>query len=127
MPVAPAPSSCDASGAPSASEDAGADLDAGADGGDICGSGTELGTYIRCLGLPPAACEDQCFAIQAYCVYGAYHPKKANGGIGNLKQCMRNTLGYTCTYCYPSNGDVCTFVYPGGWSLCSYTGGKGCE
>ncbi len=31
-------------------------------------------------------------------------------GIGALKQCMENTLSYTCSYCY-CNGDVCTFIY----------------
>jgi hypothetical protein len=97
--------------------------------GSSSGGASELGTYVRCLGLDPTACAIKCNAIGAYCVELASHPKKSDGGIGTLKQCMNNTSMSTCTYCY-SNKDVCSFIYVLGrpvWSLCNYTGGKGCE
>jgi hypothetical protein len=92
-------------------------------------SSSELGTYIRCLGLGPTACAAQCNAIGAYCVEYAIHPDDPSQGAGALKQCMDNTLSSTCSYCY-ANGDVCTFIYvlKGiGVGACTNTGGKGCE
>jgi hypothetical protein len=88
-----------------------------------------LSTYIRCWGMGPTACSERCFAIGAYCDEHAVHPENPSIGIGNLKQCMENTLSYTCTYCY-SNGDVCTFIrarFGLGLGRCTNTGGKGCE
>ena len=72
--------------------------------------GSELGTYIRCLGLGPTACTVQCNAIGAPCVEFTTHPEDPNQSIGTLKQCMDNMLSSTYSYCY-SNGDVCTFIY----------------
>jgi hypothetical protein len=95
-----------------------------------CMDGSELGTYIRCRGLTADACEEACFDIGAYCSPFVLHPYKSMGGTGTLKQCQSNTLNYTCTYCFPANGDVCTRTKLAGlpqfW-LCNYTGGKGCD
>lgn len=94
------------------------------------GDGSEMSTYIRCRGLGPAACEDACASVGAYCAALAVHPYGSMaGGNGQLKQCQSNTANYTCTYCFP-NGDVCSrtklALMPPFW-LCNYTGGKGCD
>jgi hypothetical protein len=97
--------------------------------GLTCDDGSELSTYIRCLGMGPMACSERCFGIGAYCVEYAVHPNNPSIGNGALKQCMENTLSYTCTYCY-DNGDVCTFIRARfGLSVggCTNTRGKGCE
>jgi hypothetical protein len=86
---------------------------------------TELGTYIRCRGLDAMTCVEMCYDIGVTCAPLRTHPYGSKGGIGRLKQCMSNTTGGTCTYCY-ENGDVCTFI-SGRIPLCGYTGGKGCE
>ena len=99
------------------------------DDGDSKGDGSELGTYIRCLGLGPTACAIRCRAIGAPCVEYATHPKNPSLGAGALKQCMDAMVSSTCTYCY-SNGDVCSFIYMMhgmGLGDCTNTGGKGCE
>ena len=79
---------------------------------------------------PHRCCEEACFNIGASCVTWTEHPYGSMaGGPGKLKQCMSNTLNYTCTYCFP-NGDVCTRTYLKGFPpfwLCSYTGGQGCD
>jgi len=80
--------------------------------------------------LDPMTCMAMCYDIGANCLAPLRtHPYGSMGGIGKLKQCMSNTLGRTCTYCF-SNGDVCSWVYELGVELrvfCSYTGGKGCD
>ena len=95
-----------------------------------CLNGSDLSTYIRCRGLTADACEEACLAIGATCNALVTHPYGSMGGIGRLKQCQSNALNYTCTYCFPDNGDVCTRTklkgFPRFW-LCSYTGGKGCD
>jgi hypothetical protein len=99
------------------------------DDGGPDGGGTELSTYIRCWGLGPTACAARCNAVGAYCVEFATHTENPSIGIGALKQCMENTLSYTCSYCY-DNGDVCTILYARfgiGMGGCTNTGGKGCE
>jgi hypothetical protein len=97
--------------------------------GLMCEDGAELSEYVRCWGLGSTACAAQCSAIGAHCVEHAVHPENPSVGIGDLKQCMSNTLASTCTYCF-TNGDVCTFIcaFMGcGVPGCINTGGKGCE
>ena len=77
----------------------------------------------RCAVPASDACVEQCADIGAYCVHRAVHPKKSDGGIGDLYWCKGGWPTYTCSYKY-SNGDNCTIIYPGAWSLCLYQGGK---
>ena len=112
------PNPCVASAPPTSSDD-----------GDSQGDGSDLSTYIRCLGLGPIACAAQCRAAGAYCVEYAIHPEDPSQGAGALKQCVSFLASSTCTYCYP-NGDACTFIYMMagmGLGKCTNTGGKGCE
>ena len=90
---------------------------------------TELGTYVRCLGLDWITCESLCLDIGAQCSALAMNPQEPDFGVGRLKQCQVSYPGSTCTYCF-SNGMNCTQIKGFGVSIrwwCTYTGGKGCE
>ena len=91
--------------------------------------GTELGAYVRCLGLDWITCEGLCLDIGAPCAALALNPQEPDFGVGRLKQCQVSYPGSTCTYCF-NNGMNCTQIKGFGVSirwLCTYTGGKGCE
>ncbi|MFS8069658.1 MAG: hypothetical protein ACMG6S_25110 [Byssovorax sp.] len=90
---------------------------------------TEMGTYIRCLGMDAMTCEAMCFDIGAMCSALALNPDRPELGVGKLKQCLRTTPNTTCTYCF--EGPIsCTqikfFGVPIRW-MCNFPGGKGCE
>ncbi|MFS8068841.1 MAG: hypothetical protein ACMG6S_20975 [Byssovorax sp.] len=90
---------------------------------------TELGTYVRCLGLDWITCESLCLDIGAQCSALAMNPQEPDFGVGRLKQCQVSYPGSTCTYCF-NNGMNCTQIKGFGVSIrwwCTYTGGKGCE
>jgi hypothetical protein len=90
---------------------------------------TEMGTYIRCLGLDPMTCEAMCFDIGATCSALALHPDRPELGVGKLKQCLRSVPGTTCTYCFEgplSCTQIKFFGVPVRW-MCNFPGGKGCE
>ncbi len=92
--------------------------------------GTELGTYVRCLGLDWITCEGLCLNIGAPCSALALNPKRPELGIGKLKQCQRSAPGTTCTYCFQDGGLSCTQIKFFGRSIdwwCNLPGGKGCE
>jgi len=90
---------------------------------------TEMGTYIRCVGMDPWTCEAMCVGIGATCSSLALNPDRPELGVGKLKQCQRSPPGTTCTYCF--EGPLsCTQVKAFGVSvrwLCNFPGGKGCE
>jgi len=77
----------------------------------------------RCAVQGSDACVEQCASIGAYCAHRAVHPKKSDGGIGDLYWCKGGWPTYTCSYVY-SNGDNCTLIKPGAASFCLYQGGK---
>ena len=90
---------------------------------------TEMGTYIRCLGLDPMTCEAMCFDIGAQCSALALNPDRPELGVGKLKQCLRTSPNTTCTYCCegPISGTQLKFFgVPVRW-MCNFPGGKGCE
>jgi hypothetical protein len=93
---------------------------------------TEMGTYIRCLGMDPMTCEAMCFDIGAPCSALALNPQQPELGTGKLKQCERSAPGpgSTCTYCFLGGSISCTQIKAFGkpiWWLCNLPGGKGCE
>jgi hypothetical protein len=91
---------------------------------------TEMGTYIRCLGMDAMTCEAMCFDIGATCSGLAQNPGRPELGVGKLKQCMRNTTLGTCTYCFLGGSISCSQIKAFGkpiWWLCNLPGGKGCE
>ena len=90
---------------------------------------TELGAYVRCLGLDWITCEGLCLDIGAPCSALAMNPQEPDFGVGRLRQCQVSYPGSTCTYCF-DNGMNCTQLKGFGASIrwwCTYTGGKGCE
>jgi hypothetical protein len=91
--------------------------------------GTELGTYVRCLGLDWITCESLCLDIGAQCSALALNPDRPELGVGKLKQCLRTTPNTTCTYCFEgpiSCTQIKVFGVPIRW-MCNFPGGKGCE
>ncbi|MFS8071947.1 MAG: hypothetical protein ACMG6S_36725 [Byssovorax sp.] len=93
---------------------------------------TEMGTYIRCLGMDPMTCEAMCLDIGAPCSALALNPQQPELGVGKLKQCQRSSPGpgSTCTYCFLGGSLSCTQIKAFGkpfWWLCNLPGGKGCE
>jgi hypothetical protein len=91
---------------------------------------TEMGTYIRCLGLDAMTCEAMCFDIGATCSGLAQNPNRPELGVGKLKLCERSDPGSTCTYCFLGASISCTQIKAFGrpiWWLCNLPGGKGCE
>ena len=93
-------------------------------------SPTEMGTYIRCVGMDPWTCEAMCVGIGTTCSSLALNPGRPELGVGQLKQCMRNTTLGTCTYCFLGGSISCSQIKAFGqpiWWLCNLPGGKGCE
>ena len=93
---------------------------------------TEMGTYIRCLGMDPMTCEAMCFDIGAPCSALALNPQQPELGVGKLKQCQLSPPGpgSTCTYCFLGASISCTQIKAFGrpiWWMCNLPGGKGCE
>ncbi len=93
---------------------------------------SEMGTYIRCLGMDAMTCEAMCIDIGAPCSALALNPQQPELGVGKLKQCERSAPGpgSTCTYCFLGGSISCTQIKAFGkpiWWLCNLPGGKGCE
>jgi len=91
---------------------------------------SEMGAYVRCLGMDPWTCEAMCVGIGTTCSSLALNPQRPELGVGALKECMRNTTMGTCTYCFLGGSISCSQIKAFGkpiWWLCNLPGGKGCE
>jgi hypothetical protein len=90
---------------------------------------TPAGPWIKCpdTGNPPSDCVTcmmQCAEAGANCAAGRPHPYDPSAGTGYLFRCKGGWPTWTCSYRFPSNGDVCTGVFPFGAFLCDKGGGK---
>lgn len=78
---------------------------------------------IRCFRPGSADCMEACAGIGAYCAQFVLHPKRVEGGMGQLYWCKGGSRPtYTCSYRF-ANSDTCHFVRPGPLVLCGYEGG----
>lgn len=100
-------------------------------GGESLGEAQEPArplTIIRCKsgehGIP---CMVRCAEAGLSCASGLTHPKKADGGDGELFECREAFGGQSCWYYYESSGDICVFFGRSvGWvpPWCRYLGGR---
>jgi hypothetical protein len=82
-----------------------------------------LFTIVRCTEEQRGAdCKEICANAGISCPPWRLHPKKEDGGKGDLGECRSVALARSCWYYYP-NGDVCVF-FSGGFSWCRYAGGR---
>jgi hypothetical protein len=87
--------------------------------------GSALDTWISCRGLDAVQCMQKCAEAGAPCSPRMRHPKKSDGGWGDLFNCKNGQPTHVCSYSY-SNGDDCIFFSIAGGQLpwCVYTGGN---
>jgi hypothetical protein len=74
-------------------------------------------------GLNNVDCMVVCAEAGIPCPAGLKHPRKSDGGQGDLFRCSESPfLGRTCSYSY-ENGDVCFLTTRASWAPCLYPGG----
>ncbi len=74
-------------------------------------------------GLNNVDCMIVCAEAGIPCPAGLKHPRKSDGGMGDLfRRSESPFLGRTCSYQY-ENGDMCFLTTRASWVPCSYLGG----
>ena len=88
------------------------------------GEASEALTAINCKlrGLDVVECMIQCAQAGYPCTPQLRHPKKVDGGVGDLMGCGDLLSRKTCIYDY-ANGDRCYVLENYPWIPCSYPGG----
>lgn len=87
--------------------------------------GEPLDIWLNCKGLDAVQCMEKCADAGAPCAPRRKHPKKSDGGWGDLYMCKTGEPSHVCSYYY-ANGDECIFLKALGGEIpwCVYIGGK---